>query len=519
MTTTGPKVAEDGGTDSEPAAELLRVSKSFPGVQALREVSLVIPQNRVVGLVGENGAGKSTLLSTLNGTVRPDAGVIKVAGRRVDLDNPQAALRHGIGTVFQEQGLVVTLAVFENLFLGRERLLAKAGHWSRASRLRLGQQVLDKLGIDVSARAYTGDLPFAERQRVAIAKAFAITELHAVHPIILLDEPTSALSDTEISALFDSIGRWRRTASFVFVSHRLSESIDVCDSIVVLRDGAVVDHRPSDALTESEVHRLVCGRERTETYYSEPQQREPGDRTVLELDGLSVPGALSNVCLRVREGEILGISGVLGSGKSELARSVAGVQGGWTGDIAVFGRRVRTGVSGAIAAGVGYIPAERSVEGVIPTQTVQFNAALAGLRRFRVSKTPWLDARAIRRHSEHWISALGIKCRGPDTTVGQLSGGNAQKVVFAKWLAERPKVLVLEQPSRGLDVGAKEDLYRLLRVLARDGLAMVLISDDLRELIGLSNRIAVLRDGHLQRVVEAPIDAKPSETDVVRWML
>lgn len=515
-----PELPDGQPAVAPPALELRDISKSYPGTKALSGVGFVLRRHQMIGLVGENGAGKSTLLSIINGTVRPDTGSISINGAEVRFGHPTEAARNGIATVFQEQGLIPTIPVFENIFLGREGKFAVAGALRRKAMIAEAGRVLEELQVEVSPTALTGSLSFGQRQLVEIAKAFALARVYPVEPIILLDEPTSALSDHEAAKLFDGIKRWRARASFVLVSHRLSDVFASCDEIVALKDGRVVGQRLADDIDEIELHQMIVGRQRNEEYYREAIQREPSAKVMLSATGISKPGHLEDVSFELREGEILGVAGVLGSGKSTLARIVAGAEPQGGGDVVVSGRKLRHGSRrDAIGHGIGFVPAERTVAGIIATDTIDWNLTLPNLKQIALGVFGLISPSRSRALTVEWMKRLNVRAPGPSTTCRSLSGGNQQKVVFAKWLARGVRILVLDDPGRGLDVGAKEDVYALMREIAARGGAVLLVSDNLPELIGLSNRIIVLRDGMVSAVVEAPRDAKPREVDVVSAML
>ncbi|MCB1487554.1 MAG: sugar ABC transporter ATP-binding protein [Bauldia sp.] len=509
-----------GQPATAPALELTDISKSYPGTKALSGVSFVLRRHRVLGLVGENGAGKSTLLSIINGTVRPDTGSIAIGGEHVRFGHPTEAARHGVATVFQEQGLIPTIPVFENIFLGREEKFTVAGVLRQSAMIAEAKAVLDELGVDVSPTVLTGTLPFGQRQLVEIAKAFALSRVYPVEPIILLDEPTSALSDNETTKLFDGIQRWRERASFILVSHRLADIFATCDEFVALKDGTLVDQRPTSTIDEVGLHELIVGRQRDAEYYREAIQREPGEKVALRASRISKPGHLRDVSLELREGEVLGVAGVLGSGKSTLARILAGAEAQSEGEVVVGSEKLRPGSRrDGIRHGIGFVPAERSVAGIIGTDSIDWNLTLPNLKLIALRFLGMISARRGRALTVEWIKRLNVRAPGPNATCRTLSGGNQQKVVFAKWLAGGVRILVLDDPGRGLDVGAKEDIYSLIREIVGKGAAVLLVSDNLPELIGLSNRIIVLRDGAISAVVEAPKEAKPHEVDVVSAMV
>jgi ribose transport system ATP-binding protein len=497
------------------------VSKAYPGVKALDGVNFSLKRHSVLGLVGENGAGKSTLLSIINGSVRPDSGTLAIDGHPVRFGHPTEAAGHGVATVFQEQGLIANIPVYENVFLGREAKFAIGGGLLRQKAIIAETAaVLEDLQVDVDPRALTGSLSFGQRQLVEIAKAFALSRVYPVEPIILLDEPTSALSDQETAKLFEGVARWRTRASFVFVSHRLADIFATCDEIVAMKDGRVVDQRPTSGIDESTLHELIVGRQRNAEYYREAVQRRPGQKLALQATRLSKAGSLEDVSFELREGEILGVAGVLGSGKSTLARIVAGAEAQSQGEVLADGRPLRPGSRRhAIRRGIGYVPAERLVAGVIGSDSIEWNLTLPNLAALALRHLPFLSSRRSRALTGKWMTRLRVRAPGPETACRNLSGGNQQKVVFAKWLARGTHILVLDDPGRGLDVGAKEDIYGLMREIVATGGAILLVSDNLPELIGLSNRILVLRDGAISALIDAEQGAKPREAEVVAAMV
>ncbi|MBV9908565.1 MAG: sugar ABC transporter ATP-binding protein [Hyphomicrobiales bacterium] len=520
MDGSGDVVAVEGG-DERKAIILQNVSKAYPGVKALDGASFSLKRHSVLGLVGENGAGKSTLLSIINGSVRPDSGTLSIDGHSVRFGHPTEAARHGVATVFQEQGLIPTIPVYENIFLGRERKFAAFGGFLRQrAMIAEAEAVLSDLHVDVDPRAVTGSLSFGQRQLVEIAKAFALGRIYPVDPIILLDEPTSALSDQEIVKLFEGVARWRSHASFIFVSHRLADIFATCDEFVALKDGRVVEQRPTEGIDERALHELIVGRQRNAEYYREANQRRPETAIALQGIGIAKPGELESVSFELRKGEILGVAGVLGSGKSTLAKIVAGAEPKAQGEVLVDGRPLRSGSRrDAIARGIGYVPAERLVAGIIASDTVEWNLTLPNLAALAVNSLPLLSGRRSRDLTKQWMTRLRVRAPAHDTPCRNLSGGNQQKVVFAKWLACGSHILVLDDPGRGLDVGAKEDIYGLMREIVANGGAILLVSDNLPELIGLSNRILVLRDGAVSALIDAEEGAKPREAEVVATMV
>ncbi|WP_334174543.1 sugar ABC transporter ATP-binding protein [Pseudoxanthobacter sp.] len=504
-----------------PALELADISKAYNGIPAVQNVSFTLQKHHVLGLVGENGAGKSTILGVINGVVSPDRGRLAIHGRAVTFGHPDEAARHGVATVFQEQGLVAQLRVCENMFLGRETRFSVGGVLRRRQMIAEAQAVLDDLGIDnVDPRAVTGDLSFGQRQLVEIARAFALARVYPVEPVILLDEPTSALSEKEAQKLFDGIQRWRSKASIIIVSHAMADIFRCCDEIVALKDGQVVAQLATAETSPDGLHELIVGRKREEEYYKEFRQREPGARVVLSARGLSRAAAVKAVSFDLREGEILGFAGVLGAGKSVVASMVAGLTPRDAGEVLVEGQKLASGSSfQAISQGIGYVPAERGLAGIIAAHSLEWNLTLPALSKVMGAGGIAISPQKSAAVTDFWLKRLRVRAPGRHAPARALSGGNQQKVVFAKWLARGVRILVLDEPGRGLDVGAKEEIYDLIRDIAAEGTAVLLISDNLPELIGLSNRILVMRKGEVTAEFQAARGDKPEEAAIVRHML
>ena len=501
------------------------LSKSYGETLVLDGVEIELPAAGVLGLVGENGAGKSTLLNILSGLVVPDAGTVSLADGAPLPASFASARRLGIARVFQEQSLVGDVPVFENLLIGADRDFAVAGQLlSRKRMIARAQDMVDAAGASIDVRRTTRDLDFSERQIVEIIRAcFGPAMLFGVdHSIVLLDEPTASLERGDEEIFLKLVERLRATSSLLFVSHRLGEVLALSDRIMVLKDGRrVTEVVPAD-VDESELHRLMVGRERDSDYYHEDRQRTSAAHTeapAFAARDMRSPGRYSDVSLQIAPGEILGIGGLLESGKSALGHGLAGVEPPASGMVSLDGSSWQApSAARLVSEGVGYIPAERLVEGMIADQSVAWNITLPSGDMFSTAFGLW-------RHgfetevSRELIARLGIKVDSPDTVCKRLSGGNQQKVVLARWLARRLRVLILDNPTRGVDAGAKEEIYGFIRDLTDAGTAIILISDELLELIGLSNRIAIMRQGRITRILPAPPDAKPSEQELVGAML
>jgi ribose transport system ATP-binding protein len=503
---------------SQPVLEIRGVSKSFPGVKALDDVSFAINEGEVVGLIGENGAGKSTVLKVLNGIYRADEGGIFVDGSPVEINSPRQAFDSGIAMVFQEQSILPTLTVAENIFLGREEEFLRFGLISKARMNAAAAEELKKVHLDVHPATRCAELPFASRQMVEIAKALSLDTRISRDITILLDEPTSVLERKEVDLLFDIVRDLKQRASFVFISHRLEEVLHICDRVYVMRDGKVVKELPAAGASISELHQHMVGRQLHGEYYRETRQATPGNETVLACRGFGKKGAFSDVSFDLKRGEVIGIAGVIGSGREDLARCLAGHAAPDTGQLEIAGQPVRfAGPHTATSAGVGLVPAERKTEGLVYSFSVAENMTLAALPAFTGNGVIRFGAEAA--IAKEWIDRLKIKTPSAATMAGSLSGGNQQKVVLAKWRIAGVKVLILDHPTRGIDVGAKEDVYELIRDMTAEGLSVILLGDTLEEVIGLSNRILVMRDGKVTSEIAAPPGAKPPQVDIVRHMV
>jgi ribose transport system ATP-binding protein len=507
-------------SSSTPAAalELVGVTKAFPGVVALDDVSMRVAPGEVVGLIGENGAGKSSLLKVLTGVYTPDSGDLLVAGRKVVLGSPRSAFDHGIGMVFQEQSLLLNMSIAENMFLGREGDFTRLGVLNKRRMFDATRKELAKVDLDLDPATICAKLTFGQRQLVEIAKALSLEGRIDGAITILLDEPTSVLEEREVQLLFRKVRELRTRASFVFISHRLDEVLAISDRVYVMRDGKVTGEVKASEANVHELHRLMVGRSLKAEYYREERQTGAGPRVVLRAQGLERRGAFRDVTFELHEGEVLGIAGVVGSGREQLARCLAGLDRLDGGTVEVEGQALLGGSApAAVHAGIGYIPRERKLEGIVGAQSVAENLSLARLRMF--SRQGVLRKALEREVARHWIDRLHIKTPSEATPIGSLSGGNQQKAVLAKWRIAGSKVLILDHPTRGVDVGAKEDVYELVRDMTQEGLCVILLADTLEELIGLSGRVIVMRDGRISAEVAAPVGAKPDQVRLIEYMV
>ncbi|MCP3476075.1 sugar ABC transporter ATP-binding protein [Bradyrhizobium sp. CCGUVB1N3] len=499
-------------------------SKRFHGISVIEGIDLDIFPNEIVGIAGENGAGKSTTLKMIAGIYPPSDGSMALSDKSYRPLNYTRAVEAGISMVFQEQALVPSLAVYENIFLSLEANFSnRLGIVDTKAMIAFSERHLKDLGLDyIDPRCRTGDYAFHHRQMIEIAKAFALAEyFHIDHPIILLDEPTAAIGEREVQVLFESILRFRHRASFVLITHRLAEYVELCDRIYVFKDGRNVGEFVGEEITEQSLHKAMVGRIREDEYYLEKRQLNVVEAPLaVSAKGLSGHN-IKNVSFDARKGEILGVGGLVGCGKEAVARAIVGFDPfPSTGTIEVNGEvlPLRGRAKAAIMHGVGFVPKERKTEGIVPYMSVEANISLASLPL--VSRPAGFISRSRERIlAERYINGLRVRCNGPAQLCQFLSGGNQQKVVIAKWLAREVQVLVLDNPTRGVDVGAKQEIYSLLRDLVERGVSILLITDDLPELIGMSNRILVMRDGQIQFECSAPADSKPTEQELVQHMV
>ncbi|GAF47096.1 MULTISPECIES: sugar ABC transporter ATP-binding protein [Rhodococcus] len=490
-----------------PALRLTGIRKSYGGVQALRGADLTIPTaGTVLGLCGENGCGKSTLLRVLAGQVRPDAGRIDIDGEPVTFSRPQEAIRHGIVTVTQETTLAPELTVAENIYLGHRMARTRFGiDWKRT--MRDAHELLARFGMDIDPASPVRQLRPDQQQLVEIVRALSIDAR-----VLILDEPTSSLTDDEVDALLDRVrGLADGGVSTIFVSHRLEEVFRVADRIAVLRDGLLVSEGPIADYDETSLIEAMVGA--SHQTLAENHRVRPTADPVLRIREVTVPGVIEEISLDVAPGEIVGLAGLVGAGRSELLETVFGLHRPATGVVELGGAPFHPkGPRDAIGAGVGYVPANRKEQGLVLGMSVRENLVMAS--------TAW--SRRARRHrakeegpvvADSMVS-MQIKAVSPNTTVQTLSGGNQQKVVMGKWLAIRPQVLLLDEPTRGVDIGAKTEIHRLLIAAADDGLGILVSSSENPELLSICDRIAVMFRGRIRAVLSR---AEATESTIAHY--
>ncbi|MEU2957771.1 sugar ABC transporter ATP-binding protein [Streptomyces albidoflavus] len=487
-----PQAATPGA--GPPVLEALGVGKRFPGVVALDDVSLGLRAGEVHALVGENGAGKSTLIKVLTGVHRPDAGELRLAGEPVRFQRPFEAQQAGISTIYQEVNLVPLMSVARNIFLGREpRNRLRLIDFPRMN--REAAALLDGFGVRVDPRRPLHTLGLGTQQMVALARAVSVRAR-----VVVMDEPTSSLEPREVETLFRVIGELRaRDVAVVYVSHRMDELYRICDRVTVLRDGRHVPTGPLAGLERMRLVSMMLGRDMAEVRRDGvtgfAADGHDADRTpVLTADGLTRRHQLDGISLALHAGEVLGLGGLLGSGRSETAKALAGGLALDSGEVTVAGKVLRRITpAAAIGAGISMLPEDRKAEGIVPGLSVRENIVLAALPR--LSRAGIVSRARQDRVVEIFVKRLRIKASSPEQKVGELSGGNQQKVLLARWLCLEPRVLLLDEPTRGIDVGAKAEVQGLIDELAGEGLAVLLISSDVEELIEGADRIVVLRSG------------------------
>jgi rhamnose transport system ATP-binding protein len=469
-------------------AALDRVSKSFGAVRALRDVSLSLAAGQAHALLGENGAGKSTLIKVLAGAHRPDEGTVLVDGAPTRFAGPADAKDAGIAVIYQEPTLFGDLSVAENVFVGRQP--TRRGRLIDAAAMREQTAVLFAgLGVDLDPRRPARGLSIADQQLVEIAKA-----LSSQARVIVMDEPTAALSGAEVDRLFGVVGALREQgAAVLFVSHRIDEVFTLCESATILRDGGFVWSGPLSQQSPDSVVRLMVGRDLDALF---PKLDVAPAEVVLSVRGLTREGVFTDVSFDVRAGEIVALAGLVGAGRSEIARAVFGVDRPDAGEVSVNGKHVRPGSpTAAMAAGMGLVPEDRRQQGLVMDASIERNAALASLGR--LSRAGFLRSADERSLAEDWAVKLRLKFAKLTDPIGVLSGGNQQKVVLAKWLARKPAVLIVDEPTRGIDVGTKAEVHRLLSELAAEGVAILMISSELPEVLGMADRVLVVHEGRL----------------------
>jgi ribose transport system ATP-binding protein len=480
------------------------IIKRFPGVQALSDVRFQCLRGEVHALVGENGAGKSTLMKILSGAYQPDAGEIFYKGRQVRIENPRKGQELGIAIIMQEFNLLPDLSVEENIFLGREPMRRFGVIDSRGVSMR-SKELLEALGFEIDPSAMVDSLTIAQRQFVEIAKALSLGA-----DLLIMDEPSATLTGHELDSLFRVIRDLKeRGVTIVYISHRLAEVFQIADRVTVLKDGLLMGTKITSEVTTDRLIEMMVGRTLAETF--PPRNGEKGE-VVLEVRNLDKYDFVHDVSFDVRKGEIVGLAGLVGAGRTELVRAVFGADRIRSGEIRFLNQRLQIrNQSDAVRAGIVLIPEDRKLEGLVEIQSIRKNITLPNLEmfsRFGIIQTS-KEVEVVREK----IKQLDIRAQSPNQLVRNLSGGNQQKVVLGKWLVRKPELIILDEPTRGIDVASKAEIYRIMRNLADDGAAVLMISSELPEILGMADRILVMHEGTIAAEFKG---GEPTEEDVMK---
>lgn len=472
--------------------EMRGIDKSFGSNQVLKQAGFTLESGEVHALMGENGAGKSTLMKILTGVYTKDAGTVLVDGKEVNYKNPQEAEKAGIVFIYQELNVMFDLTVEENLFMGKE-IHGKFGICDKKAMQKKAQEALNILGVNISPKTVMAELSVGQQQMVEICKA-----LMADAKVIIMDEPTAALTQSETVALFKVIESLRKKGvSMVYISHRMEEIFELCDRITVLRDGSYIGVKNIPETNMNEIVKMMIGREIGERY---PSRNVKIGKEVLKVKELTRKGTFHDVNFSVRAGEVLGVSGLMGAGRTEIMQAIFGNLSYESGTIEIDGKEVKiSNPRQAMEHGIGFITEDRKTEGLMLDKSIRKNISLCNLRR--ISKSSVISREAEKNMVAEAIKDLHIKCFGSYHECNNLSGGNQQKVVLAKWILTNPKILILDEPTRGVDIGAKKEIYSIINKLAAQGVAIIMVSSELPEVLGMSDNIMVVREGEVRGII------------------
>ncbi len=472
--------------------EMRGIDKSFGSNAVLKSAGFLLDHGEIHALMGENGAGKSTLMKILTGVYTRDAGIVIVDGKEVCYKNPQEAERAGIVFIHQELNVMFDLTVEENMFMGKEIKKGFGICDKKAMRAQV-KKVLDMLGVDINPGRVMSELSVGQQQMIEIAKALMVDA-----KVIIMDEPTAALTQSETEVLFQVVKSLRKQGvSIVYISHRMEEIFELCDRITILRDGTYIDTKRISDTDMNDVVKMMIGREIGERY---PARKCKVGDVVFEVKRLTCPGVFEDVNFEVHAGEVLGVSGLMGAGRTEIMQAIFGNMPHVTGTIMLDAKQIQNKTPQmAMQNGIGFITEDRKVEGLMLEESIMKNISLANLGR--ISQNGVLQNKAEGDLVKRGIEELHIKCFGPQHECNNLSGGNQQKVVFAKWIYTNPKVLILDEPTRGVDIGAKKEIYSIINDLAEKGVAIIMVSSELPEVLGMSDRIMVVREGSVRGIL------------------
>lgn len=478
-----------------PLVEMKGIDKSFTGNQVLREVNFDIHKGEVHALMGENGAGKSTLIKVLTGIHKRDNGVIKVGGKEIDFSNPKQAEKEGIVVIHQELNIIPHLTVAENMFLGKNITYGKSGILNTKAMKKQTEVSLLELGVtNIKPDDICGDLSVGKQQMVEIARA-----LSTKAELIVMDEPTAALTDREIDSLFRVVESLReRGVSIIYISHRMEEIFKICDRITVLRDGRHIGTEKISDTSFEAIVKMMVGRELGERFPERPSQI---GEVILEVKDLERKGLFKGISFNVNKGEILGVAGLMGAGRTEIMETIFGYEKKNDGSIYLDGKKLTIKHPlDAVKAGIGFISEDRKSKGLVIDSSIRENISLPNMKT--VSNKGVISARREGKLVRELIERLHVKTTGSEQEVKSLSGGNQQKVVIAKWLGINPKLLILDEPTRGVDVGAKKEIYMIMDELTKNGVAIIMISSELPEVLGVSDRIMVIHEGRISKIID-----------------
>lgn len=472
--------------------EMRGIDKSFGGNAVLKNAGFLLDDGEVHALMGENGAGKSTLMKILTGVYTKDAGQVIVDGKEVCYNNPQEAEKAGIVFIHQELNVLFDLTVEENMFLGKE-IKKVFGICDRKAMRKRVKEILDMLGVDIDPTQRMDELSIGQQQMIEIAKALMVDA-----KVLIMDEPTAALTQSETEVLFKVVNSLRQKGvSIVYISHRMEEIFELCDRITILRDGTYIDTKRIADIDMNDIVKMMIGREIGERY---PVRNSKIGDVAFEVKNLNCPGAFENVSFEVRAGEVLGVSGLMGAGRTEIMQAIFGNMPNVTGQLLLDGKEIKNkNPQQAIQNGIGFITEDRKVEGLMLEESIMKNISLANLGR--ISNGGVINKKKEQELVNKGIEELRIRCFGPQHECNNLSGGNQQKVIFAKWIYTNPKVLILDEPTRGVDIGAKKEIYNIINELAAKGVAIIMVSSELPEVLGMSDRVMVVREGEVRGIL------------------
>ena len=482
-------------SDKNVILKVANICKSFSTVEVLHNISFEISRGEILGVIGENGAGKSTMMKILAGLHTPSSGEIFFEGEKVIINKPLDAKKIGISIIPQEFNLVNDLTVYDNIFLGSE-ILQSYRFLNKVEMKKRTNSLLRNLQVEISPDEKIENLSAAEKQMVEISKALAFESR-----VLIMDEPTSVLTQHEIDILFNQMRKLKESGlTIIYISHKLKEVKAVCDRVLVLRDGDLVLESDVESISPEEMAKSMVGRDLSKIF---PEKHIPGDEVVFEIKGLTIPGLLENISFTLKKGEILGLGGLVGAGRTEVAEAIMGLREISSGDIFVGGKKVKIrNPKDAVKEGLGYLSEDRQGSGIITSFSVAHNMTLVSLQNYSNNFIQWIDKNKEIESSEKFRQLFNLKTPSLDTALEFLSGGNQQKVSFSKTLDTRPDILIVDEPTRGIDVSAKQEIYQFINELAQNGISCIIISSEIEELIGMCNRVVVMHEGKIPGILE-----------------